>query len=99
MPSLYSGAPRRVPASLRPSNSRRQHSDLGRPDARWRQVRNPLLRALAWAVLVAARPLLRWQQRLRDRDYLQQLPDYLLSDMGLDPYELREEARKPFWRP
>lgn len=99
MSSLSNGASRRVPATLRLSTSRGQQSDLGRPDARWRQVRNPLLRALAWIVMAAARPLVLWQKRIRDRDYLQRLPDYLLSDMGLDPHDLREEARKPFWRP
>lgn len=99
MSSLSSGAPRRVPATLRLSKSRDQQTDLGRPDQRWREIRNPVLRALAWVVLAAARPLTRWQQRLRDRDYLQRLPDYLLSDMGLDAYDVREEARKPFWRP
>ena len=101
MPSLSNGASRRVPATLRLSRSRAhsRQADLGRPDQRWRAVRNPLLRALAWTVMVAARPLVRWQQRLRDRDYLQRLPDYLLSDIGLDPHDLREEARKPFWRP
>ncbi|MPZ10069.1 MAG: DUF1127 domain-containing protein [Kiloniellaceae bacterium] len=48
---------------------------------------------------MAARPLVVWRQRLRDRDYLQRLPDYLLRDIGLDAAALREESRKPFWRP
>ena len=95
MSSLSTGASRRVPATLRLSTSRQP--DLGRPGARWRQIRNPLLRAAVWAFLAAAQPLETWRRRLRDRDYLQQLPDYLLADMGLDANEVREEARKPFW--
>jgi uncharacterized protein YjiS (DUF1127 family) len=97
MSSLSNGASRRVPATLRLSNSRQV--DLGRPDLRWRQARSPLGRVLLWAFMAAAQPLVLWQKRIRDRDYLQRLPDYLLSDMGLDPHDVREEARKPFWRP
>lgn len=99
MSSLSPGASRKVPAPLRLAASRPLHDDLGRPDARWRSVGNPLGRALLWLFLAAARPVVLWQCRLRDRDYLQRLPDYLLNDMGLDPDQVREEARKPFWRP
>jgi uncharacterized protein YjiS (DUF1127 family) len=97
MSSLSTGASRKVPASLRLSSS--TTAQLGRPDLRWRAVRNPLGRGLLWLFLMAARPLVVWRQRLRDRDYLQRLPDYLLRDIGLDAEALREESRKPFWRP
>ncbi|MGF1628437.1 MAG: DUF1127 domain-containing protein [Kiloniellaceae bacterium] len=101
MSSLSTGASRKVPATLRLSASRPSAlgADLGRPGALRGSVRNPLGRALLWLFLAAARPLAVWQQRLRDRDYLQRLPDYLLRDIGLDAEELREESRKPFWRP
>jgi uncharacterized protein YjiS (DUF1127 family) len=97
MTSLSTGASRRVPATLRLSAS--TTAQLGRPDLRWRAVRNPLGRALLRLLLGAARPLMTWQRRLRDRDYLQRLPDYLLRDIGLDAEDARQEARKPFWRP
>src|SRR3546814_909335 len=102
MSSLSTGASRKVPASLRLSNSTTAdlgrpdlgrpdlgrpdlgRPDLGRPDLRWRAVRNPVGRRLMRLFLAAARPLLVWQRRMRDRDYLQRLPDYLLRDIGLD---------------
>jgi uncharacterized protein YjiS (DUF1127 family) len=101
MSSLSTGASRKVPAALRLSTARpdAHGADLRRPDARWRTVRNPLGRALLWLLETAAQPLVKWQRRMRDRDYLQRLPDYLLQDIGLDPEDAREEARKPFWRP
>ncbi len=101
MSSLSSGASRKVPAALRLSASRRAAPavDLGRPDLRWRRVGNPLGRALLWLLFAAARPLIVWQSRLRDRAYLQRLPDYLLRDIGLDAEDLHREIRKPFWRP
>jgi uncharacterized protein YjiS (DUF1127 family) len=101
MTSLSTGASRKVPASLRLSAARppAHGADLGRPGARWQAVRNPLGRALLWLLTAAVRPLVVWQSRLRDRAYLQQLPDYLLRDIGLDAEGAREEIRKPFWRP
>jgi len=101
MTSLSTGASRKVPASLRLSASRPDTAgaDLRRPDARWQAVRNPFGRALLWLLLAAARPLTLWQRRIRDRDYLQHLPDYLLRDIGLDLEDARYEAGKPFWRP
>lgn len=96
MTSLSTGASRKVPAALRLSNSTTaQH---GRPDLRWQSIRNPLLRGLARLFFAVSRPLTLWQRRLRDRDYLQRMPDYLLRDIGLDAQEIRNEARKPFWR-
>lgn len=101
MTSLSTGASRKVPVALRLSSARQglPGSDLGRPDARWRQTRNPLLRGLLWLLFAVARPLVLWQRRLRDRDYLQRLPDYLLRDIGLDSVDVEGEVRKPFWRP
>ncbi|GAB4237784.1 MAG: hypothetical protein Tsb0032_42340 [Kiloniellaceae bacterium] len=96
MSSLSTGASRKVPVSLRLRNP--QGADLGRPDVRWRHAGNPLGRALLWLFFATARPLVRWQQRLRDRDALQRLPDYILRDIGLDRREAEEEMRKPFWR-
>lgn len=97
MTSLYTGASRKVPAALRLSSA--TTAELGRPDLRWRAVRNPVARGLMRLLLAAARPLVVWQRRIRDRDYLKQLPDYLLRDIGLDVEDARDEARKPFWRP
>ncbi|HEY9538894.1 MAG TPA: DUF1127 domain-containing protein [Kiloniellaceae bacterium] len=62
-------------------------------------MRNPLGRGLVRLLLAATRPLTTWQRRLRDRDCLQRLPDYLLRDIGLDLEDARREAGKPFWRP
>src|SRR3546814_18744095 len=112
MSSLSTGASRKVPASLRLSKSTTAdlgrpdlgrpdlgRPDLGRPDLRWRAVRNPVGRRLMRLFLAAARPLLVWQRRMRDRDYLPRLPDYLLRDIGLDTEAAHAEIPKPFWRP
>ena len=96
MSSLSPGASRRVPVSLRLRTSR--DADLGRPDLRWRQAGNPLGRALLWLFFAAARPLIVWQRRLRERDALQRMPDYILRDIGLDRLAVEEETQKPFWR-
>ena len=96
MTSLSTGASRKVPAS--PRHRKSQQVDLGRPDVRWRYVRNPLGQALLWLFFAASRPFILWQDRLRDRDALQRMPDYILHDIGLDAAERREEAGKPFWR-
>jgi len=96
MTSLSTGASRKVPTSLRHHES--QQADLGRPDARWRYVRNPLGQALLWLFFAASRPFILWQNRLRDRDALQRMPDHILRDIGLNAAELRAEASKPFWR-
>lgn len=98
MTSLSTGASRRVPATPRLSNRRAMSPDAGRPDLRWRRVRSPLGRALLWLFFAAAAPLLVWQHRLRERDALRRLPDYILRDIGLDPEDVHEESEKPFWR-
>ncbi len=96
MTSLSNGASRRVPATPRRTAS--PGADLGRPGLRWRRSGNPLGRALLWAFFAAATPLVLWQHRLRERDNLRRMPDYILRDIGLDPQDLHAEARKPFWR-
>jgi uncharacterized protein YjiS (DUF1127 family) len=101
MTSLSTGASRKVPAAPRLSNVRRASSrpaEFGRPDVRWRSVGNPLGRALLWLFFAAARPLVVWQKRLRDRAYLQRMPDYLLRDIGIDIKDIDAEISKPFWR-
>jgi uncharacterized protein YjiS (DUF1127 family) len=101
MTSLSTGAPRKVPAAPRLSNARRspaRPAEFGRPDVRWRSVGNPLGRALLWLFFAAARPLVVWQKRLRDRAYLERMPDYLLRDIGLDAEDIHHEIAKPFWR-
>lgn len=40
-----------------------------------------------------------WHERARQRRELQELPDYLLRDMGISPEDRYREIRKPFWRP
>ncbi|WP_193371440.1 DUF1127 domain-containing protein [Pelagibius marinus] len=96
MTSLSTGASRRVPATPRLPNS--PDADLGRPELRWQRAGNPLGRALLWAFFTAAAPLVLWQHRLRERNSLERLPDYILRDIGLDPQDVHEEASKPFWR-
>ena len=55
--------------------------------------------AIAGAVGRFAMQMRRESKARRDRRHLMQLPDYLLRDIGLDAEEVRNEARKPFWRP
>ena len=43
--------------------------------------------------------LLLWQSRASDRAHLQELPDYMLKDMGLTRTDATQESAKPFWRP
>lgn len=102
MTSLSTGASRKVPAAPRLSSARQRSAgpaEFGQPEARWRHVSNPLGRALLGLFFAAAGTLVLWQQRLRDRAYLQRMPDYLLRDIGIDSIDARQEASKPFWRP
>lgn len=96
MMSLLSGASRKVPMTLRLSSA--PATQPGHPSLRWRAVRSPVGRGLLGLLLTAARPLTVWQRRLRDRDCLQRMPDYLLQDIGLDRVDVLREADKPFWR-
>ena len=49
--------------------------------------------ALGFAVLVT-----KWTIRHRTRKQLKDLPDHLLSDIGLPRDAAYTEARRPFWR-
>jgi uncharacterized protein YjiS (DUF1127 family) len=39
-----------------------------------------------------------WRRRLRDRQRLLMMTDKELKDIGLTRYDVKYEARKPFWR-
>tara|TARA_R110002167_G_scaffold51005_1_gene148004 strand:+ start:530 stop:748 length:219 start_codon:yes stop_codon:yes gene_type:complete len=43
--------------------------------------------------------LLKWQERIEERQRLENLDPRLLRDIGLSPADVAEECRKPFWRP
>jgi len=40
-----------------------------------------------------------WSERRRTRAHLYQMPDYILSDIGVSRAEVEDEYQKPFWRP
>lgn len=96
MTSLLTGASREVPATT--PLRRLQPADHGRPELRRQNDAGLPGRLLTGLFLAIAQPLLVWQQRLRDREALQRMPDHLLRDIGLDPAEVQAEAEKPFWR-
>ncbi len=54
------------------------------------QPLSPLTRVLLVVV--------QWDLRRRTRKDLRALPDYMLRDIGLDPFHAAQEAAKPFWR-
>jgi uncharacterized protein YjiS (DUF1127 family) len=39
-----------------------------------------------------------WADRRRSRSHLYQMPDYILSDIGVSRAEVETEYQKPFWR-
>ena len=39
-----------------------------------------------------------WSERRRARTHLYQMPDYILSDIGVSRSEVDAEYEKPFWR-
>lgn len=90
------GAARRSSASR--CHRASKPAEPGRPDLRWRYRGNIPGRILLQTFLTIARPLVIWQQRVRDREALRRMPDHMLKDIGLDPVDLREETDKPFWR-
>lgn len=96
MMSLLTGASPEVPTAT--PLRKLQHADHGRPEPRWQRHTSLPGRLLIGLFLAIARPLLIWQQRLRDRAALQRMPAHLLRDIGLDPAEVQAEADKPFWR-
>ena len=59
--------------------------------------RHPLP-ALSRALVAMTVTLVTWQLRRRTRADLRALPDHMLQDIGLNPFEAVQEAHKPFWR-
>ena len=57
------------------------------------------LRVLARACVEGGRTLALWRERARQRRHLSELDDRLLRDIGLTRHQVRDEYRKPFWRP
>lgn len=39
-----------------------------------------------------------WSERRRARTHLYQMPDYILSDIGVSRAEVESEYDKPFWK-
>jgi len=39
-----------------------------------------------------------WSDRRRARSHLYQMPDYILSDIGVSRAEVDAEYEKPFWK-
>jgi uncharacterized protein YjiS (DUF1127 family) len=39
-----------------------------------------------------------WTERRRARTHLYQMPDYILSDIGVSRAEVESEYDKPFWK-
>jgi uncharacterized protein YjiS (DUF1127 family) len=56
------------------------------------------VRSWTSAVPRAARLLLIWRERARQRRHLQLLSDHMLRDIGLTRADVLAEASKPFWR-
>ena len=50
------------------------------------------------AAIAAARALILWHKRSRDRARLAAMEPYLLRDIGLTREQADSEAAKPFWR-
>jgi uncharacterized protein YjiS (DUF1127 family) len=39
-----------------------------------------------------------WSERRRARSHLYQMPDYILSDIGVSRADALKEGEKPFWK-
>lgn len=39
-----------------------------------------------------------WHQNYRTRKALAEMSDRLLDDIGITPYEAKQESRRPFWK-
>lgn len=50
------------------------------------------------AVTGIATAALGWNRRAMERARLRELPDHLLSDMGISRHDADLEADKPFWK-
>lgn len=53
---------------------------------------------LLQAIQATYATLVRWNDRQMQRNYLNELDERLLRDMGLSRRDVRQEALKPFWR-
>ncbi|MEM7222120.1 MAG: DUF1127 domain-containing protein [Pseudomonadota bacterium] len=66
------------------------------------QTARPVFKGFAQLLVSVAagigRTLMDWQARSSDRAHLQELPDYMLKDMGLTRVDADRESAKPFWR-
>lgn len=60
----------------------------------WRLIPSALSLATRLFALVLA-----WRHRIRERNRLRQLDDYMLRDIGLSRTDVERESSKPFWQP
>ena len=72
--------------------------EIGVAAPRLASVPADLGRAVLGALGAALFLLIRWQDRLLERDRLAELEPRLLDDMGLDADDVAAELRRPFWR-
>ncbi|CAG9298208.1 DUF1127 domain-containing protein [Celerinatantimonas diazotrophica] len=56
--------------------------------------------AMTWRQIFhkAAVVMNHWQDRHHTRQHLQDMPEYLLRDIGLDKQERQDEVNKYFWQ-
>ncbi|WP_159589915.1 DUF1127 domain-containing protein [Chelativorans xinjiangense] len=54
--------------------------------------------ALGRLAVAALAPVLRIEERRRQRLHLSELDDHLLADVGLTREDVRRECASPFWR-
>lgn len=57
-----------------------------------------VLARIAGGIASLSDSLLAWQARASQRRRLSELPDYLLSDIGVTRADAEREVSKPFWR-
>ncbi len=66
------------------------------------QTGTPLVKGFGQLLIsvfaAAGRRLMLWQARASERVHLQELPDFMLKDMGLTRSDADRESAKPFWR-
>ena len=55
-------------------------------------------RSVAHAFGAVAAVYLRWADRIRERQHLEQLDDRLLRDVGLTRHDLGRIVHRPFWQ-
>ncbi|RQW64443.1 DUF1127 domain-containing protein [Vibrio viridaestus] len=42
--------------------------------------------------------LIKWYRNAKTRHHLEDLPDYLLDDIGVSRQDAKQEINKPFWK-